>query len=150
MLSLWPQKEWFTDILSLLIDEPLELLQVWNLLVQPHLCKFHRGLGTLWLHVWRLSSVLSERRAFLDRLCWSQLQRLQRSTSALYQSKWIRFLDFCDRRGVNACKASVPQIAEVFLYLCQEVSLPVPSVKGCRAAEWQKLLIYCFTPATST
>ena len=45
--SLWPQKEWFTDLLSLLVDEPLELLQVWNLLVQPQVRKFHQGLGTL-------------------------------------------------------------------------------------------------------
>ena len=37
-------EEWFVDLLSLLIDEPLELPQVWNLLVQPHVLKFHRGL----------------------------------------------------------------------------------------------------------
>ena len=40
----------FADLLPMLVDEPLELLQVWNLLVQPHLQKFHRGLGTLHLH----------------------------------------------------------------------------------------------------
>ena len=33
---LWPQNEWFTDLLSLLADEPLKFPQVWNLLVQPH------------------------------------------------------------------------------------------------------------------
>ena len=42
----WPQKDWFADLLSLLVDEPLELSQVWNLLVQPHVQKFHRGLET--------------------------------------------------------------------------------------------------------
>ena len=28
---LWPQKEWFTDVLDLLVAEPLELPRVWNL-----------------------------------------------------------------------------------------------------------------------
>ena len=70
---LWPQKEWFTDLLSLLISEPLKLLQVWNLLVQPHVQKFHRGLGTLHPHTWKLSSVSFERQASLEWLWRSQL-----------------------------------------------------------------------------
>ena len=49
---LWPQKEWFIDP-SLLMDIPLEL---WNLLVQPHIQKFHRGLESLYVHAWKLSS----------------------------------------------------------------------------------------------
>ena len=38
---LWPRKEWFADLLSLLVDRPVELPQVWNFLVQPHIRKFH-------------------------------------------------------------------------------------------------------------
>ena len=34
--SLWLQKEWFANFLSLLVDKPLKLPQVWNLLVQSH------------------------------------------------------------------------------------------------------------------
>ena len=60
---------------------------------------------------------------------------LRHSTAALYQSKWSRFLGWCDRQGVFPCKASVPQIAEVFLYLRQELCLSVPAVKGCQAAQ---------------
>ena len=69
---LWPQKEWFIDLLSLLVDEPLKLLLVWKLLVQPHMRKFHWGLKTLSLHTWRLSSVSSERQAFRGKFCESQ------------------------------------------------------------------------------
>ena len=65
---LWPQKEWFACLLSMLIDEPFELPQVWNLLVQPHMRMFHRGLVTLHLHMWKLSSVSYEMWAFLLRL----------------------------------------------------------------------------------
>ena len=71
---LWPQKVWVTDLLSLLVGEPLELLLVWNLLVQLHVWKCHRGLRTFLLHTWKLSSVLSERQSFLRRLCESQLR----------------------------------------------------------------------------
>ena len=69
---LWPQEDWFADLLSLLVDELLELPQVRNLLAQPHVRKFHRGLKTLHHHSWRLSSVSSERQAFLGRLLESQ------------------------------------------------------------------------------
>ena len=53
---LWLQKEWYADLLSLLVDESLELRQIRNLLVPPHTRTFHRSLGTLHLHTWRLSS----------------------------------------------------------------------------------------------
>ena len=43
-------KEWFTDLLTLLVEEPLELHMLWVLLVQPHVRKFHKGLELLYLH----------------------------------------------------------------------------------------------------
>ena len=63
---LWPQKEWFTDLLDLLAAEPFDFLRVWNLLVQPHVRKYHRDLETLrppdpdtlpWLGGLRLAAV---------------------------------------------------------------------------------------------
>ena len=65
---LWPQKEWFADLLDLLVEEPLELPRMWNFLVQPHVKKYYRGLETLRLHTWSLSSELLERRAFREKL----------------------------------------------------------------------------------
>ena len=59
---------------------------------------------------------------------------LRHSTAALYQSKWTRFIGWCDRRGVDPFKATIPQIAEFFLFLRQELGLSVPAVKGYRAA----------------
>ena len=54
----WPQEDWF--------DEPLELPHVWDLLVQPHVRRFHQGLEYLRLHKWRLSGVSFEWRAFRE------------------------------------------------------------------------------------
>ena len=37
-------KEWFADLL-VLVEVPQELPMLWNLLLQPHFRKFHRGFG---------------------------------------------------------------------------------------------------------
>ena len=38
----WPQKEWFSDLLALMVEVPLELSMLGNLLMQPHIGKFHK------------------------------------------------------------------------------------------------------------
>ena len=58
---------------------------------------------------------------------------LRRSTAALYQSKWSRFIGWSEQQGINPCKASIPQVAEFFFYLRQELGLSVPVVQGYRA-----------------
>ena len=50
--------------------------------------------------------------------------------AALYQSKWSQFLSQCHQRDINPCKASLPQVAEFFFYLCCCHGLSVPAVKG--------------------
>ena len=59
---------------------------------------------------------------------------LQHSTVNLYQPKWSRFLGWCHQRDIEPCKASVPQVAEFFLYLRHDLGLFVPAVKGCPVA----------------
>ena len=66
--SLWPEKEWFADLLLLLTQPPLALPSWDSLLRQPHCNLFHQGVHALNLHVWRLSSVTSESRAFREGL----------------------------------------------------------------------------------
>ena len=61
---LWPEKEWFADLLLLLTQPPLALPWWDSLLRQPHCNLFHQGVHMLNLHAWRLSSVTSESRAF--------------------------------------------------------------------------------------
>ena len=65
---LWPEKEWFADLLLLLTQPPL-VLPCWDrLLRQPHCNLFHQGTHALNLHAWRLSSVTTESRAFREGL----------------------------------------------------------------------------------
>ena len=65
---LWPEKEWFADLLLLLTQPPLALPCWDRLLRQPHCSLFHQGVHMLNLHAWRLSSVTSESQAFREGL----------------------------------------------------------------------------------
>ena len=59
---LWPEKEWFADLLLLLTQPPLALPCWDKLLRQPHCSLFHQGVHALNLHAWRLSSDTTESR----------------------------------------------------------------------------------------
>ena len=65
---LWPEKEWFADLLLLLTQPPLALPWWDSLLRQPHCNLFHQGVHSLNLHAWRLSSVTSESWTFREGL----------------------------------------------------------------------------------
>ena len=65
---LWPEKEWFADLLLLLTQPPLALPCWDKLLRQPHCSLFHQGVHALNLHAWRLSSDTTESRAFREEL----------------------------------------------------------------------------------
>ena len=65
---LWPEKEWFADLLLLLTQPPLALPWWDSLLRQPHCNLSRQGVHALNLHSWRLSSVTSESRAFREGL----------------------------------------------------------------------------------
>ena len=65
---LWPHEEWYADLLSLLVAQPLGLPQWPRLLKQPLCSKFHTGVRVLNLHAWMLSSELSEQRGFREGL----------------------------------------------------------------------------------
>ena len=65
---LWPEKEWFADLLLLLTQPPLALPWWDSLLRQPYCNLFHQGVHALNFHSWRLSSVTSESRAFREGL----------------------------------------------------------------------------------
>ena len=58
---MWPQKEWFPDLLQVLLEPPLKLPARQDLLRQPHFHRFHLGLDSLQLHAWRLSGGLPDR-----------------------------------------------------------------------------------------
>ena len=97
---LWPEKEWFADLLLLLIHPPLALPWWDSLFRQPHCNLFHQGVHALNLHAWRLLSVTSKSRAFREGL----LESCQGASEILP-------LDYTSRDG----RSSVVGVVEVVL-----------------------------------
>ena len=57
---LWPQKEWYLDLLRLPVAPPVALPSRPDLLRQPDVYRLHQNLCMLQLHAWRLSSTLQD------------------------------------------------------------------------------------------
>ena len=64
----WPNQEWFPDLLDLSIDFPISLPPVQKLLKQTFSHHFHPHPWLLNLHAWRLSKDSTRRENFLKRL----------------------------------------------------------------------------------
>ena len=120
---LWPEKEWFADLLLLLTQPPL-VLPCWDrLLRQPHCNLFHQGAHALNLHAWRLSSFSGRAARVLSGV-------LRESSSRLYQSRWKIFCGWCRGRSVAPVNASVPVVVDFLIHLRQDKGLSVSAVKG--------------------
>ena len=126
---LWPEKEWFADLLLLLTQPPLALPCWDKLLRQPHCSLFHQGVHALNLHAWRLSSDTTESRAFREELLVLS-GVLRESSSRLYQSRWKIFCGWCRGRGVAPVNATVPVVVDFLIHLRQDKGLSVSAVKG--------------------
>ena len=70
---LWLHREWFLDLLALMVDKPQKLPMVCDLLVQLHVRMFYQALHIVIIHTLKLFSSSSGGRAFWNRLqTWSQ------------------------------------------------------------------------------
>ena len=131
---LWPEKEWFADLLLLLTQPPLTLPWWDSLLRQPHCNLFHQGVHSLNLHAWRLSNVTSESSGFSGRAAQVLSGCLRSSTSRLYQSRWQILYGWCRGRGVAPVNATVLVVVDFLIHLCHGKVLSVSAVKGCSSA----------------
>ena len=123
---LWPEKEWFADLLLLLAQPPL-VLPCWDrLLRQPHCNLFHQGAHALNLHTWRHY----RKSGFSGRAARVLSGVLRESSSRLYQSRWKIFCGWCRGRSVAPVNASVPVVVDFLIHLRQDKGLSVSAVKG--------------------
>ena len=123
---LWPEKEWFADLLLLLTQPPL-VLPCWDrLLRQPHCNLFHQGAHALNLHAWRHY----RKSGFSGRAARVLSGILRESSSRLYQSRWKIFCGWCCGRSVAPVNASVPVVVDFLIHLRQDKGLSVSAVKG--------------------
>ena len=120
---LWPEKEWFTDLLLLLTQPPLALPWWDSLLRQPHCNLFHQGVHALYLHAWRLSSVTSESRAFREGL----LESCQGASDPPPRSS-------TSRGGRSSVVGVVEGALDFLIHLRHDKGLSVSAVKGHSSA----------------
>ena len=123
---LWPEKEWFADLLLLLTQPPLALPCWDKLLRQPHCSLFHQGVHALNLHAWRLY----RKSGFSGRAARVLSGVLRESSSRLYKSRWRIFCGWCRGRSVAPVNASVPVVVDFLIHLRQDKGLSVSAVKG--------------------
>ena len=127
---LWPEKEWFADLLLLLTQPPL-VLPCWDrLLRQPHCNLFHQGAHALNLHAWRLSSDTTESRAFREGLlesCQGSSENLPLAcTSRDGRSSVVGVVE----GALLQSTPSVPVVVDFLIHLRQDKGLSVSTVKG--------------------
>ena len=126
---LWPEKEWFADLLLLLTQPPLALPCWDKLLRQPHCSLFHQGVHSLNLHGWRLKRHY-RKSGFSGRAARVLSGVLRESSSRLYQSRWKIFCGWCRGRSVAPVNATVPVVVDFLIHLRQDKGLSVSAVKG--------------------
>ena len=107
----WPDRNWFQELLSLLIDHPRQLPEWDNLLHQPRLGK-HHNIRMLRLHAWRISSDISLIRDFRKELPFFVARAQRKSKMAVYDSNWSRFVGWCSEREIDPFTVAISSIAE--------------------------------------
>ena len=127
---LWPEKEWFADLLLLLTQPPL-VLPCWGQAasaapLQPVPSRRPRAepsrVATLKRH-YRKSGFSGRAARVLSGV-------LRESSSRLYQSRWKIFCGWCRGRSVAPVNASVPVVVDFLIHLRQDKGLSVSAVKG--------------------
>ena len=130
---LWPEKEWFADLLLLLTQPPVTLPWWDSLLRQPHCNLFHQGVHALNLHAWRLSSVTSKSWAFREGL----LESCQGASGSLpldYTSRDGRSSMVGVVEGALLQSTPLPVVVDFLIHLRQDKGLSVSAVKGYSSA----------------
>ena len=127
---LWPEKEWFADLLLLLTQQPLVLPLLGQAAsaapLQPVPSRRPRAepsrVATLKRH-YRKSGFSGRAARVLSGV-------LRESSSRLYQSRWKIFCGWCRGRSVAPVNASVPVVVDFLIHLRQDKGLSVSAVKG--------------------
>ena len=92
-----------------LVDELLELPQIWNLQVRPPGKKLRRGSKNIRFHTWVLSSASTEREDFRKWL-WLKLH------FSLLVQRQVVFSHWCCEKGITPCETTVRQLT-YFVFL---------------------------------
>ena len=112
----WPQQQWFSELLQLLVSAPIRLPLIPRLLTQSKGRFVHQNLPVLDLHAWELSNNQSEIKKF-----HKTLQILSPDQKEhLLDAKWSIFANWCCTQKVNPVSAPITAIADFLIFLFSE------------------------------
>ena len=116
------------------VQIPLALPIVENLLTQPFNQWPHRDLHNLNPHAWLLEPQPIQQAGFSEEVATRIEAPQQRSTRAVYESKWAIFVRWCEENKVDFRSPSINLIADFLLYHFQEKLLQPSTIDGYRTA----------------
>ena len=129
----WPQQQWFSELLLLLVSAPIRLPLIPRLLTQSKGRFVHQNLPILDLHAWELSNNQSEIRNFhktLQILSPDQEEHLhKKSTMQNGPSSLIGVI----QKKVNPISAPITVIADFLIFLFSEKKCQISTIKGYRS-----------------
>ena len=136
----WPQQQWFSELLLLLVSAPIHLPLIPRLLTQSKGRFVHQNLPHFDLHTWELSNNQSEIkkkkkfRKTLQILSPDFVSRSRRtSTQKVYDAKWTIFSNWCHTKKVNPISAPITVIADFLIFLFLEKKCQISTFKGYRS-----------------
>ena len=128
----WPNQEWFPDLLDLSIDFPitptsaetaqadlLTPLSSASVASQPSRLEVIKG--------------FHQERGFSEAVAQSLAISQRQSSAVVYESKWKVFGEWCHVKQINPVKATVQQLADFLIFLFEEKKLAISSIQGYRS-----------------
>ena len=132
MALYWPQRPWFTDLLSLSLAPLVALPGRPDLLHLPRSRLRYPGLHRLRLHAWRLRSFTRSAGFSSTAVKHASLAR-RPSSRANYQLKWTVYRSWCCSRGHSVSCPSLAKVADFLCWLRSDRDLSVSSICGCHS-----------------
>ena len=129
----WPQQQWFSELLLLLVSAPIRLPLIPRLLTQSKGRFVHQNLPILDLHAWELSNNQSEIRNFHKTLQILSPDQEEHLHKKVYDAKWTIFSNWCHTKKVNPISAPITVIADFLIFLFSEKKCQISTIKGYRS-----------------
>ena len=130
----WPQQQWFSELLLLLVSAPIRLPLIPRLLTQSKGRFVHQNLPPN-SRPSRLGVIKQSIRdkKFSQNVADFVSRSRRASTQKVYDAKWTIFSNWCHTKKVNPISAPITVIADFLIFLFSEKKCQISTIKGYRS-----------------
>ena len=126
----WPQRQWFSELLQLLVSGPIRLPLFPRFLTQSKGRFSHQNLPVPDLHGWEIKQ--SDKK--ISQNVADFVSRSRRTfTQKVYDAKWSIFSNWCRTKKVNPVSAPITVIADFLFFHFLEKKYQISIINGYRA-----------------